>query len=228
MILAKDLIEKFEQAYSEKWGYIYGKSGQLWTQASQDATTNSMALKYGQKWVGHKVADCSGLFVYAFKQLGGSIYHGSNTIWKKYLSASGKIDADSVLKPGTAVFKLRGASDYHHIGLYIGDGVVIEAKGTAYGVVKSKLGEWSHWGELKDVDYSVLVETKPAELMTPGKAKVTGGKLNVRSGPNAKNPAVGKLNNGEEVEILELNDTGKWARVRYATGWVMTKYLTKD
>lgn len=42
-----------------------------------------------------------------------------------------------------------------HIGVYVGDGWVIEARGTEYGVVKSKLSTqpWKKWGYLKDVDY---------------------------------------------------------------------------
>ena len=67
------------------------------------------------------------------------------------------------LKPGTAVFKKKKATsgqksyngyNYHHVGLYIGDGTVIEAKGTINGVVTSKVSTWNAWGELKGVDYS--------------------------------------------------------------------------
>ncbi len=39
------------------------------------------------------------------------------------------------------------------MGLYIGNGNVIEAKGTPYGVVQSKLTEWDEWGELKGISY---------------------------------------------------------------------------
>jgi len=149
---ANQLIACFKQALEEKWGYIWGKSGQTWTQAQQDAATRSQTVKWGQRWVGRKVADCSGLFVWAFKQLGGSIYHGSNTIWKKYLTEKGTIEAGMTLRPGTAVFMTKG-SDRHHIGLYIGGGKCIEAKGTYYGVVESNLDTWDEWGELKGVDY---------------------------------------------------------------------------
>lgn len=36
--------------------------------------------------------------------------------------------------PGVAVFK-RGASGIHHIGIYVGNDRVIEAKGAAYGIL---------------------------------------------------------------------------------------------
>lgn len=45
-------------------------------------------------------------------------------------------------------------ADRHHIGLYVGGGKCIEAKGTFYGVVESNLDDWDEWGELKNVDYT--------------------------------------------------------------------------
>ena len=49
--------------------------------------------------------DCSGLFVKAFRDQGEKIYHGSNTIYREYLSERGMISDESVLKPGMPVFK---------------------------------------------------------------------------------------------------------------------------
>lgn len=42
-----------------------------------------------------------------------------------------------------------------HVGVYIGDGYVIEARGHAYGVVKTKLTErgWKYWGKPDWLDY---------------------------------------------------------------------------
>ena len=156
MIKASELIELFELALGEKWGYIWGTRGQVWTQASQDRATRDMTVKHGQKWVGRRVADCSGLFVWAFRQLGGDIYHGSNTMWKKYCTRQGTITGAMQIKPGTAVFTVRSDGVRGHVGLYIGNDTCIEAKGTQYGVVTSKLSRWDEWGELKDVEYDLL------------------------------------------------------------------------
>lgn len=122
-ISTKDLIALFQQALDEQWGYIYGASGQVWTQAKQNKATRTQTKKYGQQWVGRRVSDCSGLFYWAFKELGGSCYHGSNAIFKKYTSANGTLihgvpSDGSALKPGTAVFKYNTSEGYHHIGLY--------------------------------------------------------------------------------------------------------------
>lgn len=157
-IYVDQLIQLFKKALDEHWGYIWGAAGETWTQAKQNAATRDMIVKYGQKWVGRRVADCSGLFSWAFKQLGGYMYHGSNTMWSKYCTSkgalkSGKRSDGKALKPGSAVFKCRNGTDYYHVGLYIGGGIVIEAQGTSTGVVTSSVSKWTHWGELKGVNY---------------------------------------------------------------------------
>lgn len=152
MIEASALMNKFRQALSEGWGYIWGQSGATWTHAKQDAATRAMTVRYGSQWIGKRVADCSGLFAWAFRELGGSIYHGSNTIWNRYCSRQGKLTKDTKLRPGTAVFLVKNGNR-HHIGLFVGDDTVIEAKGTQSGVVTSRLSHWDEWGELKGVCY---------------------------------------------------------------------------
>ncbi len=154
MITAQALIAKFQFALDQKWGYIWGGAGQTWTQAKQDAATRPMTVKYGSRWIGKRVADCSGLFSWAFKELGGYMYHGSNTMWNKYCTSKGTLQSGITLHPGTAVFLVNSAGSRHHVGLFIGDDTVIEAKGTAYGVVTSKLSHWDEWGELTGVDYA--------------------------------------------------------------------------
>lgn len=157
---ASDLIALFRQAYDEKWGYIWGTRGQTWTQASQSAATREMTVKYGSRWIGRRVADCSGLFVWAYKQLGGSIYHGSNTIWNKYTSDKGAVGGKMSIAPGTAVFQVNNGIRTH-IGLYIGGGMCIEAQETRTGVVVSDISRWREWGRLKDVEYDL-----PVDVMT--------------------------------------------------------------
>jgi len=163
----KQLIDEFEYAVANKWGYIWGTAGVMWTQAKQEAmnkTTDSdraMGRQYGSKWIGHYVADCSGLFSWAFKKHGSYMYHGSNTMYNSYCTSkgtlvNGKRSDGKELKPGTAVFTYNKKKDnYGHVGLYIGGGIVIEAEGTKAGVIKSKVtnSKWTYWGELKHVNY---------------------------------------------------------------------------
>ena len=163
------LIAKFQQALDEKWGYIWGTEGEMWTAEDQkklEKTTDAdkaNSRKYGSTWIGHRVADCSGLFYWAFRQLGGvKIFHGSNTIWNDWCVAQGdlkdgKRTDGKPLLPGTAVFTYnKEKNNRGHIGLYIGNGWVIEASSPQSGVIRSKVtaSKWVEWGELKGVDYS--------------------------------------------------------------------------
>lgn len=183
VISTEALIAKFQYALDNNWGYIWGTAGVLWTAARQEQlekTTDSdrkSGRKYGSKWIGHTVADCSGLFAWAFKQLGGYMYHGSNTMWDKYCTAKGELikgrrDDGKELKPGTAIFT-HATEKRGHVGLYIGGGWVIEASGTINGVIRSKItiSKWVEWGELKGVDYGTAdpdVITDPDDNMTLG------------------------------------------------------------
>ena len=159
LISVSDLIALFRWALSEKWGYIWGTAGEQWTALKQEnleKTTDAdraLGRAYGKKWIGHKVADCSGLFSWAFRQLGGTMYHGSNTMFLKWCAYKGELKAGqrtdrAALKPGTAVFVWNGKT-YCHVGLYVGGDTVIEAQGTKAGVTTSKISatKWTHWGD---------------------------------------------------------------------------------
>ena len=173
VISTQALIEKFQQALGEKWGYIWGTAGEKWTAAKQkqlEKTTDADRAKgrqYGSKWIGSMVADCSGLFSWAFKKLGGYMYHGSDTMYRKYCTYKGELKKGKrtdglAMKPGTAVFVWNGKK-YSHVGLFIGNGTVIEAMGTINGVTTSKVtaSKWTHWGELKNVNYTNQEQTDP-------------------------------------------------------------------
>lgn len=154
LIKASDLIALFKQARAERWGYIWGESGGIWTQKEQDSATREMTVQHGQQWVGKRVADCSGLFRWAANELGGYIYHGSNTMWNTYTDPAhrGAVGGRMEIYPGTAVYQNTDGKRTH-VGLYVGVGkhgvdTVIEAQGTRTGVVESKLSAWDEWGEL--------------------------------------------------------------------------------
>ena len=188
VISTQALIDKFQFALDNDWGYIWGAAGIMWTAARQvqlEKTTDSnreSGRKYGKKWIGHMVADCSGLFVWAFKQLNGpDIYHGSNSIWDRYCTAKGELQNGKrtdgkELKPGTAIFTYNKTKNNRgHIGLYIGDGWVIEASGTINGVIKSRItiSKWVEWGELKGANY----DTGPADMITEPEENMTYGTI---------------------------------------------------
>lgn len=153
------LAEKARQVLKEGWGYIWGTRGQIWTAAAQRAATRAQTVKYGSQWIGKRVCDCSGLVVWAAEELGlKGLHHGSNSQYsddcirkgalKNGLRADGK-----ELKTGSLVFVTENGSR-HHVGIYTGGGTVIEARGTASGVIQSDTGVFDEWGELKGVDFT--------------------------------------------------------------------------
>ena len=160
IVPASELVQHCMRYYTEGWGYIYGAYGQIWTQAAQNRATDEQTIKYGQQWVGKHVIDCSGVWWLAMKECGSYMYHGSNTMWNKYTVAKGSLKGGKrtdglELKIGTAIFTGTKDGDHNHVGVYIGDGQVLEAGGTRVGVIISKvtLAKWTCWGEMKYVDY---------------------------------------------------------------------------
>lgn len=233
-ISPQDLIDKFQYAIDNRWGYIYATAGVMWTAEKQAAATREQTIKCGKQWIGHMVADCSGLFSWAFKQLGGYMYHGSNTMWDRYCKSKGELrngkrEDGQGLKPGTAVFTYnKEKKNRGHVGLYIGDGWVIEAEGTQHGVVKSRvtLAKWVEWGELKGVDYSGIEPgpTPPEPTPTPGHAIVTGKNVALRQGPSTSTPVRIRIVTGTIVNIARVEG---WTYVKYKSqyGFMMNEFI---
>ena len=176
MITGKQYADEALKIYALKpqAGYIWGKSGVLWTQAMQDAlnkTTDpdkAMGRKYGKKWIGHRVWDCSGLTSDCGKKLGLKFYHGSNSSWNKDCSKKGKLIKGMELPVGAWVYTGTD-SDKPHIGVYTGNGMVTEAASTTQGVVQTKLhgGKWKYWGLGKGITFDFIPgETKPSASET--------------------------------------------------------------
>lgn len=210
------LIAEFEVMLKEHWPYEWG------------------AAKKG-------VVDCSGAFVYAMAKHGLPIYHGSNTIWRQYLTAKGKI-GEIELIPGMAVFKWRrdgepakyvndGQDDFYHVGLYAGDGRVLEARGTKAGFMESKVTDgWSHAGRIKGIDYGQQGGQEGGkQIMQTGNIVIDIGTVNMRQKPDSgaklalKNP---RIPEGSTVEIL--GEEKGYTNVRYngEAGWVASQYIT--
>lgn len=250
MFPAQQIISDFQMMYNDRWGYIPGSSGQLWTQAAQDkkALADPGVAKYGQQWVGHKVADCSGAFVNSYRQHGLTIYHGSNRIAREYVV---ELLPPSYARPGMAAFKAYkpgdkyyalpseykpgGAHyngnlfDYYHIGLVDDDpAYVINAASTKSGVKRSKLSDnWCAVGYLKAVQYdNNNGEETP---MTNEKMVVNTNNVNLRSGPSGKDPRIKYLQKGDIVTIQQFSDLpAGWSFVHdgKTQGYMMSKYLS--
>lgn len=246
MVTAEAFIEKVRVPLDQGWGYIYGTWGTLWTEKKQQAATREMTVKYGSKWIGHMVTDCSGLPRWALHQLGESIVHHARYQYTNWCTNKGKLingrrEDGTVPLPGTAVFLQGKEAHIHHVGVYIGADTVIEAKGTVYGVVTSRLNHWDHWGELKMVDYTDAAKLEREEIFpkedtqenaqagTIFKAIVSNPNrfLNVRAGGSGSAQVEFQVEKGDVVEVLDAGEPDWW-QIRYGSriGWASAKFLT--
>ena len=243
MIKASDLIAAFQGYLTAHDGYIPNTSGETWTAEKQANATGETVQKYGSQWIGHRVEDCSGAFVRAYKAHGLSIYHGSNRIAREYVA---QLLPPSYAKPGMAAFKAYNPGDkyyalpseykpggkhyngdlldYYHIGLVDDDpAYVINAASTKSGVKRSKLADgWCAVGYLKAVNYN------PQEGTTMNKQMiVTGdGYLNLRAGPSKDAVSIGKLYPGDVLTVTqEFSDCWAFVNSSAGRGYVMEAYL---
>lgn len=161
---AEGLVAYVTHAYESGWGYVWGTYGNVLTAEAFAAKLTQYPDGVGnyedfirEHWVGRRTADCVGLI----KSYGWydpetqTIQYGSHGMPdlganQMYYTASESGTIDTIPEiPGLAV--------WHdgHIGVYIGNGEVIEAMGTKYGVVKTQLAGrgWTHWLKIAYINY---------------------------------------------------------------------------
>ena len=151
--------------YKDRFGYVLSGQGDdytkslaiQWGNAKRAGKTKYYFVTQCKHWFGRKVVDCSGMIVEAYRAFDPKFTDKSaNYFYNSYTSERDKISTLPEI-PGVIVWK------NGHIGVYIGEGLVIEARGYAYGVVVSKLEtqKWTNWGKLKNVTYSETTKPKP-------------------------------------------------------------------
>lgn len=158
---AQQLVEFAEKALAEKWGYVLSAQGEMYSLKTAEywaktrnkpsaftGTAYSYYVEACARWFGHFVTDCSGLIIAAFRSIVPKYQdQKADTLYSR-CTKTGTIKTIPEI-PGLIVWK-KG-----HIGVYVGGGYAIEARGYKYGVVKTKVKSrpWTHWGKLKDVIY---------------------------------------------------------------------------
>lgn len=226
MITKEILISELQTMLRDKWGYIWGTAGKRWTQADQDSATDDSAIKYGSKWVGHMVADCSGVMVYIWKKYGMSIYHGSNTIARQYCGA-----LTTVPHAGYACFKWKeptpakfsdGKGDFYHMGVVGEDEkTVYESRSTSAGFVHdSDVSKWQYFAPFKDVNYS--------SAPTQYNAVITGNNVRIRSGAGTDYQIIGHCNKGDRCKVLASVDGWCYCEGLERNGYVSAQYVRQD
>lgn len=136
--------------------YVFGAKGQVLTQAILDrlarenpGTYTSTYKAKAARYIGQKCTDCSGLISWYTGRIRGS--------WNYHDTAAERVSIDHLDESmtGWALWKPG------HIGIYIGDGWCVEAKGIAYGTIKSRVAAtpWQKVLKLCDIDYTPVQVT---------------------------------------------------------------------
>lgn len=229
--------------------YWYGTFGNI----ASESLYNSKAKQYAStgyytKWkdyatqYGKRVHDCVGL-------IKGYLWSDTPTATPKYnatqdKSASGMYSASKdkgtistfPKKTGQLVYKSTNttASKIHHVGVYIGDGYVIEAMGHEQGVVKTKLegAGWTHWSQCPYIEDDSVIGGRSFTSAYAGTYTVTGGTVNLRADAGTSAKVLAVLKKGDKVTCegyFKRIDGTVWLEVKSGTtkGYMSTKYLQK-
>ena len=166
-----DLVKWSEFAADKGWGYVWGTYGTVLSPDFLESKIIQYPDEVGGKedfirenWLGKRTADCVGLIKgYSWydttSQMTILVSNGMPDIGADtmYENATEKGTIDTIPEiPGLAVWK------EGHIGVYIGDGKVVEAYGTTSGVIRSELanGGWTHWLKIPYISYVEQEETE--------------------------------------------------------------------
>ncbi len=160
-----DLVVWATEAEKCHWGYVWGTYGRVLDSSLYNQKLQQYPTQVGRYsdyitsyWLGDRTADCVGL-IKGYGWLNPDtleLVYGANGMPdidcdSMYYNATEKGAISSIPEiPGLAVWCAG------HIGIYIGNGEVIEARGTQYGVVRTKLSErnWTHWLKIPYITYS--------------------------------------------------------------------------
>lgn len=242
--------------------YWYGTFGQIATESLYQNRRNAYPSYY-KSWsdfptqYGKRVHDCVGLIKgYMWSDTPTSVPNKHYNS-KQDVSACGMY-SNSTLKGtissfpahvGQLVYKSSVKTDakkIHHVGVYIGDGYVIEAKGHEYGVVKTKFDNagWTHWSQCPYITDDTSTQTGRSYAKDhEGIYKITGNTVYIRESPGTVDRQTKKSTKilGVLKKNIEVNcngyfttiDSREWLEVKAplngvtVSGWVSTKYLKK-
>ena len=155
MINNVGLVNHAKKALYEKWGYVWGTFGQVLTEKLLEQKIKQYPKGVGDRagfirdnYIGRRTADCVGLIKsYMWWNDNDVKYDPKSDLSADmmYNSAIVKGNINTITEiPGVCLWK-KG-----HIGIYIGNGEVIEAHSTTAGVIKTPLRgqgstNWTHW-----------------------------------------------------------------------------------
>ena len=181
--------------------------------------------------------DCAGLVksLWLYPKYNAADDLGATGIYGK-CAVKGPITRDK-LKKGILLFK-GNDKQKSHVGVYIGDNKIVEAKNHASGVIKSELNDsWKYYAEYYNVDYSDETPAPTPELKFDSDiCKFCSGitltvntktdDLMLRSTPEIAENIIASMPKGSKV-IWRGYYSGNWYQVQYGNkkGFAYKDYL---
>ena len=159
---ANEVVKYFENLYSSGAQYVWGMNGEIINADNIFKVMNAhKSAQYNYEYYMNKLsvglgkigADCSGS-MYAMSGFDATAQGYYNKCSTK--GTINYIDKSKVC----LVFKGATAASINHIGLYCGNGYVIEMKSSKDNCVKSKLesGNWKYFGIPMWIDYGIKIK----------------------------------------------------------------------
>lgn len=202
------LVEHSKMALKEKWGYVYGTFGtilneSLLQQKLKQYPKNVQIYEdfIRKNWMNKRVTDCVGLIKSYLWWNGGKVKYTPATDKSAngmYQLAKEKGSVNTIPEiPGILVWK------EGHIGVYIGNGQVIESRGTKVGVIQSPLkgngsAKWTNWCKCPYIEY-VEAATDTVDIMVNGRLVKVKGYL--------KNGTTYMIVDSKDIPIRNLFET---------------------
>lgn len=220
---AAGLVAWAEEAYKDGWVYWYGTCGYACTESLLNRKAKQYPDHYGDSRMakykkhiaeGRVCSDCIGLFKsYAWDKDGdidtrASSYgsnsqpdHGAKTTLNK-CKVKGDISTIPEI-PGLAVWTKTGG----HIGVYVGGGYVVEARGFSYGVQRNKLSSRAFvtWGLYPYVEYTEEQVALAEAVMNGTETPVEPPVEKDEQEPVQESTAAQEGQNGGKTVMVELN-----------------------
>ena len=212
--------------------YIWGSTGYVLSKSKLDELIaqypNYVSYSKNSKAIGHRVWDCASLVRYAMKQIGISMVSGATSQWKKTKWAR-KGTIDQLPKDQVACLYRWTGSVMQHTGIYLGNGYVIDARGSSAGVIKSKLSSypWTHFGQPQGL---IKKEQTNEVISVNYQAKViadSGSTVRMRSAPSKEASVSATIALGTIVDVVE--EAEGWCGIVYngQKGYMMSQFLEK-
>jgi hypothetical protein len=216
---AESFAKFAQRAATAGTGYVYGALGQICTTAlldqkarqyPDDNLAGGAMRRVGDKWIGHRVTDCIGLLKWYLMtdKFGDDPHyiaaydHGAN---QHYAEAREKGPMSTLSEIPGICLHMDG-----HFGVYIGNGLAIEARGTYYGVVKTRVANrpWTAWFKSIWLDYSASAPSYTCD--TSGTVTIARGTAYQVEITAADTPQV-VAGTTDIVTVLPRNSSGnKW------------------